>query len=435
LTKRNLFLAMAAIVIAARCATAPPPPPAPAPAAGNDRFLVDPRIGFTATDNLNRRFEIGWRSFLSGDLATARKAFGDLRVKNPDYLPASLGEAAIDIKEGNLDRASQLVERAIARNRDYTAAQIYEAEIAAREHRLHSANQLYTALAAAPGAPDVVKERLAEVRQQLFDELLAFASTAPNAESVRLLREALTIDPHARTARLLLVQRLMADKNWEEARRVLTPLTSSADVDNTDVQSALAEIEIGQGQYEQAIVRYERLARREKDPRFGKRLEEVKEEWTATNMPPQYRRALESEAIRRDDLAVLLYWKVASIRFAQNLGAPPIAVDIGEVAGRDEIIRAIALGVLPVDAVTRRVNPFAQVNAAAFTRLAARVLFLRGADCARQRQSSSPEPAHSQAILAACRVNDPGLTLPPDAPVSGRTAAAVFEQIDNALSR
>jgi hypothetical protein len=432
LTKRKLFLAMVAIVIAARCATAPPPPPAPA--VGDDRFLVDPRLGFTATDSLNRRFESGWNSFLAGDLATARKAFADLRVKNPDYLPASLGEAAIDIKEGNFDGALQLVERAITRSHDYTAARIYEAEIATRQHRLHRAHQLYAALAT-PGAPAVVRERLADVRQQLFDELLASASTAPNSESVRLLREALTIDPNARTARLLLVQRLMADKNWEEARRVLAPLTNSADVDHTDIQSALAEIEIGQGQYEQAIVRYERLARREKDPRFAKRLEEVKEEWTAANMPPQYRRALESEAISRDDVAVLLYWKVASIRFAQNLGAPPIAVDIGEVTGRDEIIRAIALGILPVDAVTRRVNPFAQVNAAAFTRLAARVLFLRGAACARQLQSSSPEPEHSRSILAACRVSDPGLSLPPDAPISGRTAAAVFEQIDNALSR
>lgn len=425
---------MAALVVAARCATAPPPAPAPAPV-GADRFLVDPRLGFTAADDLNRQFERGWQSFLAGDLASARKTFADLRAKNPDYLPASLGEAAIDIKEGNYDRANQLVERANARNRDYTAAQVYEAEIAAREHRLRRAHQLYTAIAAAPGVPDVVKERLAGVRQQLFDELLASASTAPNTESVNLLREALTIDPNARTARLLLVQRLMADKNWEEARRALAPLTSSSDVDRTDVQSALAEIEIGQGQYEQAIVRYERLARREKDPRFAKRLEEVKEEWTAANMPPQYRRALESEAITRHDFAVLLYWKVASVRFAQNLGAPPIAVDIGEVAGRDEIIRAIALGIFPVDAVTRRVNPGAQVSASSFTRLAARVLLIRGAACARQLQNNSPEPAHSQALLAACRVSDPSISLPPDAPISGRTASDVFDQIDNALSR
>lgn len=427
---------MAALVVAARCATAPPPASAPAPApVGADRFLVDPRLGFTPADDLNRQFERGWQSFLAGDLASARKTFADLRAKNPDYLPASLGEAAIDIKEGNYDRANQLVERANARNRDYTAAQVYEAEIAAREHRLRRAHQLYTAIAAAPGVPDVVKERLAGVRQQLFDELLASASTAPNTESVNLLREALTIDPNARTARLLLVQRLMADKNWEEARRALAPLTSSSDVDRTDVQSALAEIEIGQGQYEQAIVRYERLARREKDPRFAKRLEEVKEEWTAANMPPQYRRALESEAITRHDFAVLLYWKVASVRFAQNLGAPPIAVDIGEVAGRDEIIRAIALGIFPVDAVTRRVNPGAQVSASSFTRLAARVLLIRGAACARQLQNNSPEPAHSQALLAACRVSDPSISLPPDAPISGRTASDVFDQIDNALSR
>src|SRR5207247_964288 len=84
-------------------------------------------------------------------------------------------------------------------------------------------------------------------------------------------------------------------------------------------------------------------------------------------------------------------------RFAQNLPAPPIAIDISEAPGRDEIIRAIALGIYQMDPVTRRVNPDAIVNGTALARIAARVLTLRGASCVRG--------IPTDAILSTCRIS------------------------------
>jgi hypothetical protein len=144
-------------------------------------------------------------------------------------------------------------------------------------------------------------------------------------------------------------------------------------------------------------------------------------------MPPQFRRAIESESITRGDLAVLMYWKVASVRFASNMAAPPIAIDIGETPGRDEIVRAMALGIYQVDPVTRRVGPYSPVNAGALTRTAARILTLRGATCARGAGNDS------QKVLAACAIVDPTLGAGIEAPVSGRVAAGVMEQVDRAL--
>src|SRR5206468_6534223 len=132
--------------------------------------------------------------------------------------------------------------------------------------------------------------------------------------------------------------------------------------------------------------------------RYTQRLEQVKEQFAAANMPPQVLRAMDADVITRADLAVLMYWKIASIRFAQNLPAPPIAIDISEAPGRDEIIRAIALGIFPIDPVTRRVNPDAAVNGSALARIVARVLNLRGAACARSTTGMD-------AILAACGIN------------------------------
>lgn len=428
--RRHILFAIAVLALAASCTTTAPPPPVPQ---GDERFLVDPRLGFPETpENLDRRFADAWYAFLTGDLATARSGFADVLKRKPEFTPAALGQAAIDIRAGNLEPAHRIVERALAKVPNYTAAKVYEAEIAVREHKLRRANELYTAITDQPDAPSVAKERLTEVRRSLFDELVATASSG-GTQSANLLREALKLDPSARAARMMLVQRLIADKNWDEAQRALAPLSTTSDFDSNDVQGALAEIEIGRGQFEQAIARYDRLARR--DPQYAARLEQIKEQWSAANMPPQYQRALESEAITRADFAVLLYWKVASIRFAQNLGTPPIAIDIGEVPGRDEIVRAMALGILSVDPVTRRVGPNTPVSAGAFARLTSRVLLLRGAGCARNVPNGGPELQHSEAVLAACRVNDPSLTNPPDAPVSGRDAAAAIDQIENILSR
>ena len=194
------------------------------------------------------------------------------------------------------------------------------------------------------------------------------------------------------------------------------------------MQEALAEISVGTGQYQDAIVRYERLARNDPDGRYARRLDAVKEQFAAANMPPQFLRALESEAITRGDLAVLMYWKISAVRFAQDLSTPPIAIDIGDVPSRDEIIRLIALGIYQVDPVTRQVNPYAPVSPSSLARAAARALAVRGAPCARA-VGFDPE-----SILAACQVSDP-LPTGADIPVTGRMASAMLEQVDRALAR
>jgi Tfp pilus assembly protein PilF len=407
----------------AACTTAPPPPPAVTPQ-GDDRYLVDPRIGYTATVTpaIDRRFETIWRFIESGQVTEARTQLIEFRKKNPDYLPATLAEAAIEAREGNIAGARTTVER-VKKRGDYLAANIYEAELAARAGENRQALDLYTKLQGE--LPDVSRERIASIRQHLFDELIASSRTAADAESVRLLREALAIDPAARETRVQLVQKLLAERRFDEARTELDPLLNS-DPDRPEVQESLAEIDIGRGQFEQAIVRYERLSRR--DARYTRRLEEIKQQWSAANMPPQYRRASESDAITRGDFAVLLYWKVPSVRFAQNLGSPPIAVDIENVLGRDEIVRAIALGILQVDPITRRVGSNTLVTPGALTRFAARVLTARGAACARGISDASK-------ILAACSVTDPSATMPPDAPVSARAAESVIAELDRVLSR
>ncbi|MCU1231046.1 MAG: hypothetical protein JWO97_3930 [Acidobacteria bacterium] len=421
----SLLLLLLAALFAASCADNSLPPPVTAPPSGMTRYLVDPRIGAEAPRNPKtaQTFEAAWRYILAGDSINARKRLDAIRTMEPAYLPAMLAEAALAFQEGRLDEARAVIERVRSKG-GYTALDVYEAELAVAENQPRRAYELYRGVIARPDAPAEAKERYAQLEKQVFEQLFHDAQAAPDADSIRLLREALTINATAVEPRVMLVQRLVAQKNYDEARRELEPILDSA-ADRGEVQEALAEIDAGRGRYQEAIVRYERLQRRTPSDRYARRLDEIKDQFAAANMPPQYQRAVESESIDRSDFAVLLYWKVTSVRFAQNLGSPPIAIDVAEVPGREELIRAIAVGVLQVDPITRRVNPGSPVNAGALARLTARVLSVRGASCARGTNDSAK-------VLAACGIADPSVA-GAESPMSGRAAAALIDQLEKVL--
>lgn len=420
---KTCFLAAVAVVVAA-CASAPPPVVEPQ---GEARFLVDPRIGWKVptTPAIDKAFDEAWRYAMAGNFVTARERLAKIRSRNPGYAPALLAEAAIAMREDRLSDARAITGQLLQEDPDYTAAAVYQAELDIADSQIRSAYDRYRAIAARPDAPAIANERIAELQTRVFDQLYSAALAASDTEAVRLLREALVINPAATAARVTLVQRLVAQRKFDEARRELDPLLSSGEADRTEVQEALAEIDVGKGRFQQAINRYERLVRRDSDGRYARRLAEVKERFAQENMPPQYSRAVEADAITRADLAVLLYWKVTAVRFAQDVPAPPIAIDIAEAPGREELIRAIALGIFQVDPITRRVSPFAPVTTTSLARTAGRVLTLRGASCARGIGDTAR-------VLAACNVPDPILA-GADMPVSGRVAATVVDQLERAL--
>jgi tetratricopeptide (TPR) repeat protein len=421
---KNLIL-LATVIVAASCAPVDVPPPAVTPQ-GDDRYLLDPRTGLTdaVAPQVAKRFDTAWRHVLAGNAPEARRRLDEILKTNPGYVPAILAEAALEIQAGRYDSAREGVAVALERAPDSLAARVYEAEIALRSGQTRAAFDLYRAVAARPDAPAIADERVAQLQDTIFNELYAAAQTASDAEAVRVLREALAINAGAIDARILLARKLLAQRQFDEARKELDPLLNTV-ADRADVQEMLAEIEVGHGRYQEAIIRLDRLARRTKDPRYERRLEEIKQEWSSANMPAHFHTALASTALTRAELATLLYWTVPSIRFAQNLGAPPIAVDIEDVQGRDEMIRAIALGLYDVDPVTRRVSPFRPVTASRLSALLARVLTIRGAACARGLPHEK--------VLAACSVPDPLATYPPDAIVTGREAQRALDQIAKKL--
>ena len=108
--KATIFLLLAVLFLGA-CADTATPPPMVAPA-GEDRYLPDPRTGFTGSlqPAVSSRLESAYRYALAGDEAQAMRLLAELRQRSPDLVPATLLEAMMAIRGGRLDDARRLIE-------------------------------------------------------------------------------------------------------------------------------------------------------------------------------------------------------------------------------------------------------------------------------------------------------------------------------------
>ncbi|HXI13121.1 MAG TPA: hypothetical protein VNM92_10830 [Thermoanaerobaculia bacterium] len=426
-----LFLALAVL---SGCKSAAPVATAPPVERVATRALIDPRAGATAVPRIAPKFDKAWQAFSEGRIEEAERGFNEILGRTPTYGPATLALAAVRMEQGELDRAQLLIEdvRAVG---SAPAAGLYAAELAYLRRDLENAFTLYSrALTELQGGEVAgTKNRLETIRKELFAARLAAARDESSDEkAIRSLRSALVLEQDSRAARTLLVQRLIELKRFDEARRELDPLITGEGSESDEIQQALAEIDAGKGRYQDAINRYERVMRKSPDAPFAGRLNELKQQWTDSNMPRHYQQALDSPSINRANLSVLIYWKLSSVRFAQRLAEPPIAIDT-DVAGRDELIRALALRLLPVDPVTRRVEPHRTVTGSNFLRMAARLLSLRGTPACAGGVTEGVEAARASRLLAACGIATDEVR-DGDPIVSGRAAAKILERLDRRLT-
>jgi tetratricopeptide (TPR) repeat protein len=419
----------------AGCATTPPPLTAPVPVSES---LIDPRIidPVEPSRSIQKRFDAAWGAFQSGQLQQADRQFTDLLTRNPDYLPAQLAQAAIAITGKDFDRAGNLIEDVSEKAPGAPIVDIYRGELAAAQGDLATAHTIYKQLIERGNQPQAASDRYQQLRSELFSQLYSQATSEPDIDrSVRLLRESLEVNSNSTAARRLLSRRLVENRQFDEAQRELDTLLVGPESENDEVQQLLAEVDAGQGRFQEAIVRYERLVRRSPNAAYRSRLEQIKKGWREANMPAHQRHAVESFAVTREDLAVLIYWNVPAVRFARNLSEPPIAVDIQDVVGREELIRAMSFRFFTVDPVTRRVEPYRVVSAATVLRILSRLLALRGTpSCAGEALRESNEILRASRVLESCGISVPELTADPDGPVPGRVVERALTQIAARLS-
>ena len=420
-----LVLLIALLVLStAGCATT-----APAVSQSKLGFLLDPRIGFTgsSTPAIDKRFGEAWTKLRQGFVADADRAFASIEAKNPGYLPATVGHAVAAVILQDPDRGAALLDKALGVQPDYQAAEAYRAEAALAKGDVTRAFDAYRALAEAPDATATVRSRYEVVAAERFRQLQTLASSSTsNDEAIVLLEQAVELAPQSDTVREQLARRLIGAGRFAEARTEVTTLIDRGLADVPGVQAMLADIEAGEGNHQAAIIRLERLVKRYPGQGYDDRLASVKIAYKRANLPPRYNAAASAPALTRADLAILAYWEISAFRFAP-IADPPIAVDIADVAGRDEIVQALGLRLLTVDPITRAVEPSRAVTGAAMIRAAGQLLRIGGAPSCTGNGSVPATQA-----LQGCGVPVAALAAAPDAPVSGAAALAILVAVENA---
>lgn len=417
--KRFLLPVLLSLLSVVSCTTTAPPPPEPVSEAA--RRLIDPMIGFKTTDDASSRASTAaWQAFQAGQISEAERQWQQLLLNRPDFTPAKVGLASVAVARNQFRRAEELLEGV----ETYPASRVLEAELLVERGQIVEAAEMLRPLTALPGVPSELISRYETLRERAIAQLTAEAAGEQNEEiRIEILKRALELGPEEADLRLRLVEDLTRVGRLDEARATLQPMLDR-DAGLNRVQAALAEIEMGEGKYQSAMRRYERLVERTGDSIYREKLESSKRLWHESNLPQQFQLAVRSPNITREQLAVLLFWKLPSIRFAQNLPQPPIVVDIDEAMGREELVRVLSVGLLPVDRVTRSIRPRRTVTASEFlTTAAAAMRYISSDPCVGSGEGS---PAQR---LQACGIDTRGLSSDPGGFVTGETAAAILDQI------
>lgn len=408
-------------VLVSACATTTPLPRVDLP------VLIDPRLGYEgiSSEPVDRKFTAAWQKLSSGQLEAADKAFTSIATKYPKYAPALLGRAVVALAKGQDEIAERYIERVADPGSSYFAAEAYRAEIAFERGLTEDAYRNYRRISHLANAPVIVSTRFEIVTDAWFEELLARAKVAEtDRDRIDLLTEAIGVRPRADSTRIELTLMLVEAQEWTRAREELEVLLDRGLADHMDVQAILSDLERSEGRYQDAIVRLERLVRRYPGRGYEERLNAVKVDYMRANLPPRYHRAVASPAITRADLAVLAYWHVSAVRFA-NVSAPPIAVDIQSAQGRDgrdEMVKAMGVGLLSVDPATRTVGPDVIVTARSFANAVVRLTRLAAAPACAGNFTGMD-------ALSACGVDLSPFLEDPSATVSGASAIRIFDAV------
>ncbi len=308
MTTRRLSLLFSILIttLAISCTTAAPPPPEPVSATA--KRLIDPATGAEGLDPaVLEASATAWQAFRTGHISEAERQWQKVLLENPSSPVATVGLASVAIARDQFERAEQL----IATVPPYPAANVLRAEILVERGHVVEAAELLRDAASLPAVPSSVSLHYDELRDRATAELSAQAAGEQNvAERIEILRRAVELSPRDSDLRLRLVEDLLAQKRYPEARTSLQPMVEY-DAALNRVQAALAEIEISEGKHQSAIKRYERLVERTGDSVYRERLENAKRLWHESTLPQQFHLALRSPNITREQLAVLLVLEVA----------------------------------------------------------------------------------------------------------------------------
>jgi tetratricopeptide (TPR) repeat protein len=340
-------LLLGIVAVLSACAPAPAPRAAAAPGEADD-YVFPGWLPTELTPDEGRDVERAWRSVMAGQGAEAEKRFRDLLRTHPGSVPAETGLGYALLRQGSAPDAARTFASVLERKPDYVPALVGAAAAASRAGNAEEALQRLRRASSVDPANETVRRRLSEVRLQVTERGVAAARdalAAGNADTaITEYRRALEAAPEVGEVRLALADLLVQRGQPEAAVTVL----EADPQEERQVLLRLGEVLAGLREYGRALEAYRRVLTLDpRDEEGLRRSREVREALELLQMPEEYRRIPAAPTISRADLAALVMSKVTMLSRLPP-GPAKVAIDISGSWARDQIIRALALGVLDV---------------------------------------------------------------------------------------
>ncbi len=399
------FGTAAILVLAVSCAT---PPKAPPP---RDRFPLDPREG--ASGAFPPDAQGGWMSLLAGDASGARAEFEVARRQEPGSLPVRIGEIEALVAAGALPEARAACAEAMPGSGPAGATLpllVACGEAEARSGQPIAGYDLYRQAASRASERAGITARAAELRVQARDRASKEAQEASARKDWAAARlaagRAIEIDPDSAAAREAAgdVEREAGEGSaaLERYGEALQRNPSSR-----ELQGKIARLAADRGDWASAVPALERLAA--EDPSFEAEAEEARLSFRLSNWPEPERAAARSSRLTRGDAARLVWWMVPEVRQVR-VSTGIIASDIVDRSDREQIARAVGLGLLDVDRETHRARPDALLTFGAYARLDLRLYALLApagsARCLSDRPVETLDPGEAIRVARECGILD-----------------------------
>lgn len=355
------------LVLLAGCATSAPEAPRSHVPEREAAYLLDPLTGYplTADPALERQIHDGYQTLWSGgDLAAVAASTHALMESHPGFHPAPVLMAEIAYVRGRAEgfsaaaaEARELLSPVVDELPDYLAAQMLWGRLAERLDDLPQAWRAYDHLA---GASSVARQRAAELAPRVIDILTRrIGELVDRGHLEEAERQLAELTSWAGDVPAVLESRrslAVAEGDVEAEREVLRRLVIERP-DDDEIAERLADLDLVAGDVRAGLRRLEDLAvRRPDDEELADKVSRAKFLRRLQLLPSFVQEMAAEGVLTRAELATLLYWLVPAVRYA-DVTEPPIATDILDHPRREEVLRVMNLGLIPVDETLHRFSP------------------------------------------------------------------------------
>ncbi len=423
-----------ALALLAACASSGPPVVESHIAAGEEPYLTEPLRGYplTADAEFERRVTEGYGLLeAGGDLLEIATAGTQLLEVDPGFHPARVLLAQVEFVRGNEAAALELLAPVAGELPEYLACQLLLGRAAEKTDDLPLAFRSYRQVAEMSSA---AWERADELQDEAIDAVFARLEHELDRGWIEEAEPHLTwlVRWAPDELRTLEAERLVAVATGDPEAE-LAAVRRLAEAETSDeILERLGDLEVEIGDVRAGLEQYEMLAeRRPDDPELAEKIARAKFLWRLELLPLQVQEIAKKPRLSRADFATLLYWLVPEVRYAQ-VSNPPIATDILDHPRREEILRAMNLGLMSIDRTLHRFAPAAPMTRALALTALLGLLKLSDLEFSCLAEVEVPQLAGSWSLTcrkaAQCRMIPEEADCLPAADISGPEALDLFRR-------